>query len=91
MRQLRPATIITTTATLRNYVDDWADKALLAVDTESNSLHAYQEQVCLIQLSTRDQDFIIDPLMIENLDPLGELIADPAIETVFHAAEYDVM
>ena len=72
-------------------VDELKTHALLAVDTESNSLYAYYEQVCLIQLSTRDQDYIIDPLAIDNLNPLGALLADPAIEVVFHAAEYDVM
>ncbi len=91
MSTLPPAIMITSTADLVAHVDDWADKALLAIDTESNSLHAYREQVCLIQLSTRDQDFIIDPLHVENLDPLGKLLADPQIEIVFHAADYDLM
>jgi len=91
MNELPPATVITSTASLVAHVDRWASEPLLAVDTESNSLHAYQEQVCLIQLSTRQADFIIDPLRIENLDALGRLLADPAIETVFHAAEYDIM
>ncbi len=88
---LPPATIVTSTRQLQEYVDRWAAEPALAIDTESNSLHAYQEQVCLIQLSTQDADFIIDPLHVENLDPLGRLLADPAIEIVFHAAEYDVM
>ena len=91
MTKIPPATMVTSTASLRDYVDRWRQEALLAIDTESNSLHAYQEQVCLIQLSTRSADFIIDPLVVESLDPLGDLIADPAIETVFHAAEYDIM
>ncbi len=64
---------------------------LLAIDTESNSLHAYQEQVCLIQISTREDDFIIDPLALDDLSPLAELLADERIEKVFHAAEYDLM
>jgi ribonuclease D len=67
-----------------------ADESLLAVDTESNSLHAYQEQVCLIQLSTRTADYIIDPLRVD-VQPLGALMANPAIEKIFHAAEYDVI
>ena len=73
------ATMITTTDSLRQHVDRWQHEDLLAIDTESNSLHAYQEQVCLIQLSTRETDFIIDPLMVENLDPLGDLVADSGI------------
>ena len=88
---LPPATMITSTRELQKHVDRWAAEPLLALDTESNSLHAYQEQVCLIQLSTREADFIIDPLLVEDLSMLGGLLSDPAIETVFHAAEYDVM
>jgi ribonuclease D len=66
----------------------------VAIDTESNSLFAYQERVCLIQLSTDEEDFLIDPLAFDkpaDLNPLGELTAAPSIEKVFHAAEYDVM
>jgi len=63
----------------------------LALDTESNSLFAYHERVCLVQLSTRDRDYIIDPLSVDDMSPLETLLADPAIEIIFHAAEYDVM
>jgi ribonuclease D len=64
---------------------------LLAIDTESNSLYAYRERVCLIQLSTRKKDYILDPLRIADLSPLGDVLENPAIEKVFHAAEYDLM
>jgi ribonuclease D len=64
---------------------------LLAIDTESNSLYVYRERVCLIQLSTRKKDYILDPLRIADLSPLGEILANPGIEKVFHAAEYDLM
>ncbi|MFP3855364.1 MAG: ribonuclease D [Anaerolineales bacterium] len=63
----------------------------LAVDTESNSLHAYQEQVCLIQFSTRHRDLLVDPLAIDDLSPLAPLLADPGLEKIYHAAEYDIM
>ncbi|MBN1934625.1 MAG: ribonuclease D [Anaerolineae bacterium] len=65
--------------------------SLLAVDTESNSLYAYTERVCLIQFSIPGYDYLVDPLAINDLTPLGNLFADPGIEKVFHAAEYDVM
>jgi ribonuclease D len=45
----------------------------------------------LIQLSTRSADYIIDPLRIADMQPLAPLLADPAVEKVFHAAEYDMM
>jgi ribonuclease D len=63
----------------------------LGVDTESNSLYAYQEQVCLIQFSTPDEDFLIDPLAIQNLEALQSIFSNPGIEKIFHAAEYDLI
>lgn len=88
---LKRAQIIRRTSELRGLVDRLKSEPLLAVDTESNSLYAYYEQVCLVQLSTRRRDFIVDPLALDDLSPLGTLLADPAIEVVFHAAEYDVI
>lgn len=63
----------------------------IAVDTESNSLFVYQEQVCLIQFSTPDVDYLVDPLVLKDLSSLGPIFADPAIEKIFHAAEYDLI
>lgn len=63
----------------------------LAIDLESNSLYAYKERICLIQLSTREQDFIVDPFSDINLAPLGDIMADEHVEKVFHAAEYDLI
>jgi ribonuclease D len=64
---------------------------MLGVDTESNSLYAYQEQVCLIQFSTHDEDFLVDPFPIQNLGALAPIFSDPGIEKIFHAAEYDLL
>jgi len=86
-----PAAYISTDEDLRQLAAALAKEPLLAVDTESNSLHAYQERVCLVQLSTRTADYIIDPLAINDMEPLGGLLADPHIEKVFHAAEYDLI
>lgn len=87
---LPPAKIISNDAELAELVDQLANVPLIALDTESNSLHAYRERVCLIQLSTRDHDYIIDPFAITTIAPLGRLLANPHIEKVFHAAEYDI-
>ncbi len=66
-------------------------RLLVAVDTESNSLHAYRERVCLMQLSIPSADFLIDPLASIDLGALGPMFADPSIEKVLHACEYDVI
>lgn len=68
-----------------------ANEAIVAVDTESNSLYAYREQVCLIQFSIPDHDFVVDPLALRDLSSLASLFRNPHIEKVFHAAEYDLL
>jgi ribonuclease D len=69
----------------------FAGQPFLAVDTESNSLYAYQEQTCLIQFSIPGSDYLVDPLALPDLSALGSLFADPRVEKVFHAAEYDLI
>jgi ribonuclease D len=63
----------------------------IAVDTESNSLHAYREQVCLVQFSTPATDYILDPFVFNDLSALGPLFGNRAQEKIFHAAEYDLI
>lgn len=64
---------------------------VISVDTESNSLFAYREQVCLIQFSIPDEDYLVDPLALNGIPSLGKVFADPGIEKIFHAAEYDLL
>lgn len=78
-------------AAMQRMLDDLSRQPRIAVDTESNSLFAYHEQVCLIQFSTDVDDYLVDPLANLDLEPLGALFADAGIEKVFHAAEYDVI
>ncbi|MEK7402300.1 MAG: HRDC domain-containing protein [Gemmatimonadota bacterium] len=64
----------------------------LAVDTEGASFHRFVDRVYLLQLSTRQQSAIIDPLAVsaEFLSPLGALLESADVETVFHDADYDL-
>jgi ribonuclease D len=76
---------------LKQMIADLAGQTRIAVDTESNSLHAYREQVCLIQFSTRQIDYVVDPLVFDDLSSLGPIFNNPKIEKIFHAAEYDLI
>lgn len=88
---MSPPKIVSTVPALEALVARLRREPQVAVDTESNSLYVYYERVCLIQVSTREADFIIDPLALPHLAPLKALMADPAVEKVFHAAEYDLL
>lgn len=91
MEPLRPATYVRKFDDLVRLAAALRQETQIAIDTESNSLYAYRERVCLIQISTRQQDYIVDPLIIVDMSPLGPVLEDPKIEKVFHAAEYDLI
>jgi ribonuclease D len=63
---------------------------LLAIDTEAASFHRFIDRVYLLQVSSRRETAVVDPLAVNNLAPLSRVLADPAIEIVFHDADYDL-
>ena len=68
---LPPPELVATPEGLARLVDTLKSCDAVAVDTESNSLHAYRERVCLIQFSTATADYIVDPVALPDLSPLG--------------------
>ncbi len=82
--------LIQTPADLAALADRLRSEPLLAVDTEAASFHRYLDRVYLLQISSRDETAVVDPLATDGLGPVGELLADPAIEIVFHDADYDL-
>ncbi|QDG53459.1 hypothetical protein FIV42_22750 [Persicimonas caeni] len=66
---------------------------VIAFDTESDHFHAYQAQVCLIQVGSRESSALIDPLALDadELEPLFELLRDPSVVTILHAGRNDIL
>ena len=67
-----------------------ANARILALDTEGASFHRFVDRIYLLQLSTREQSAIIDPLPVGKPAGLGAVLEDPAVEIVFHDADYDL-
>jgi ribonuclease D len=82
--------LIETAADLAALADRLRPEPLLAVDTEAASFHRYLDRVYLLQVSSRSETAVVDPLATGGLEPIGGLLADPAIEIVFHDADYDL-
>jgi ribonuclease D len=82
--------LIETEAQLAELADRLRPEPLLAVDTEAASFHRYLDRVYLLQISSRGETAVVDPLATGGLGPIGELLADPAIEIIFHDADYDL-
>jgi len=86
-----PLIIIEDDAALVAAVDKLRAAPVIGVDTEADSFHSYREKVCLVQLSDLESDFIVDPLKVTDMSPLGEIMADPNKVKVLHGADYDIV
>lgn len=62
----------------------------VGIDTEGNSFYSYRDRTCLVQISSPDEDYLIDPLAVPDLSPLAPLFADVETVKVYHAADNDV-
>lgn len=65
-------------------------ETVIAFDLEADSLHHYREKVCLMQIASAQQVYLVDPLQLSDITPLGPVLANPAIRKVLHGADYDV-
>ena len=66
-------------------------KAWIALDTEFIREKNYYPKLCLVQVAAGDDVLAcIDPLAISDLSPLIEILKDPSITKVFHAAYQDL-
>lgn len=91
--RLQPVVFVESATALDTLCATLAAQLEIAVDTEADSLYSYFEKVCLLQFSTRDADFIVDPFAVttDGIAALAPIFADARIEKVFHAAEYDIL
>ncbi|KAJ2665566.1 exosome nuclease subunit [Coemansia sp. RSA 1200] len=63
----------------------------IAVDLEHHNYRSYQGFTCLVQISTRARDYVVDALALRHaLHVLNEVTADPRKTKVFHGAESDI-
>lgn len=62
----------------------------VAIDTEFLRERTFHAKLCLIQVGTPDECVAIDPLSIDDLTPLAELMVDPVTLKVFHACSQDM-
>ncbi len=77
-------------AQLTAFVSDIKSSPWLALDTEFIREKTYFPRLCLLQISNGQTAACIDPLAITNLTPLLNILFDPAIIKVFHAARQDL-
>ncbi len=85
--------IITNRGDLEVLARDLLREEVVAVDTEADSFYHYYDKTCLVQIATRRDTWLVDPLALggpAELAPLGPVFASPDVRILFHAAEYDL-
>ncbi len=83
--------IITTSADLLSLVTEAKYRDAIALDTEFVWERTYYPQLGLIQLALSDEEcYLIDPLAIDDLRPLGELLSTTKVVKIFHDAPQDL-
>src|SRR3954463_15369224 len=85
-----PLLYIDTQQAAEDFLTDISGIKELAVDTEGASFHRFVDRIYLLQISTRERTAVVDPLPIGVPKELGALVEDPAVEIVFHDADYDL-
>ena len=84
--------MISAPAALRTLVDRLQEEAVLAFDTEFTWERTYYARLGLVQIAAADgRCFLVDPLAVGDLAPLGELLANARIVKILHDAPQDLM
>uniref|UniRef100_A0A224YSY7 Exosome complex component 10 homolog n=1 Tax=Rhipicephalus zambeziensis TaxID=60191 RepID=A0A224YSY7_9ACAR len=87
-----PCTIVETVDQLKDMCEALSKETEIAVDLEHHSYRSFQGFTCLMQISSRTEDYIVDTLALRHeLQMLNEVFADPKIVKVFHGADMDVL
>jgi len=81
---------IDTPDSLKKACEELEKSSVLCVDTEFHREKTYYAQFALLQISSRDQCYVIDPTSLEDLSPVWELMHNENILKVFHAARQDL-
>jgi len=85
-----PVEIISQPAQLAIAALELSASRIIALDTESNSLYHYPEQLCLIQIASHHKVYIIDAIALSDLTPLKVILEDFSVVKIIHAADNDI-
>lgn len=85
-----PPVLIESDAELASLLGRLRAAGRFAFDSEFIGEASYHARLCLVQIATADEIALIDPLAGVDLRPLWDLLCDPAVEKIAHAADQDV-
>lgn len=75
---------------LSQVCDQLAQEPIIGVDLEADSMHCFQEKICLIQIATESEAFLVDPFIISDFSAFSAILENPDIIKIFHGSDFDV-
>jgi len=82
--------LVETPDDLEHLADHLARSPQVALDIEANSLHAYRERTCVVQVTSGGRHAIIDAVALTDLSPLRNALDRDSVEMLFHGGDYDI-
>ncbi len=83
--------LVSTTEQLSHLVAAIEEADLVGMDTEFVAEDCYRPDLCLLQISTRSEVFIVDPKSFEDLSRVWELLTDGGRTVVVHAGREEIL
>ena len=76
---------------LGKIIDELTSYKEIAIDLEHHSHRTFAGITCLMQISTRDKDYVLDTISLRNkMFLLNNVFVDPSIVKVFHGCRHDI-
>ncbi len=75
---------------LQNICADLLKEKIIGVDLEADSMYCFKEKICLIQIATDRQAFLIDPFKIKEISPFLKILENSDIIKIFHGSDFDI-
>jgi len=82
--------LISDSGALRELAEGLTGESRVALDLEAAGFHRYSDRVCLLQVSTGDQNFVVDTLAVEPSDVLRGPLESPDVQVLLHGGDYDL-
>ena len=82
--------LISDAGSLQELGEGLTGESRLAVDLEASGFHRYSDRVCLLQVSSGDQNFVVDTLAVDPSDVLRGPLESPTVTVLLHGGDYDL-
>ncbi|MBC2702971.1 ribonuclease D [Desulfobacula sp.] len=75
---------------LKKVCDALLSEKIIAVDLEADSMYCFKEKICLIQIATAKEAFLVDPFKIKEVSSFLKILENDDVMKVFHGADFDI-